>query len=66
MKWVTWYNLNSGNQTTRAHVVSNYLVGRTECGWPVPALTNAARGGTPKCKACLSAMEAMRKNGGVK
>lgn len=55
-EWVTWYNLNSGNQTTRAHAVSTFLEGRTECGWPIPAISNPARTKDQRCQACLKAV----------
>ena len=66
MNWLTWYNIKSGNRTTRAHLASSFLAGRTECGWPISTLTAPAPRDLPRCQACLAAVEATRKNGGLK
>jgi hypothetical protein len=57
MNWITWYNIHSGNRSTRAHLVSNFLAGRTKCGWSISTLTAPAPRKIPRCKGCLAAQK---------
>jgi len=51
-EWICWHNQRSGNRTTRAHVASNFLQGRTLCGWTIGDLVAPARMEMPRCQAC--------------
>lgn len=61
-KWVTWYNIKSGTRTTRAHIVSSFLAGRTACGWLISTLTSTAPRTIPRCRACVQALKLKRSN----
>ena len=51
-QWVTWFNIHSGNRTTRAHLVSKFLIGRTKCGWTISTLVSPAPKKLPRCRGC--------------
>lgn len=53
--WITWFNIHSGNRTTRAHIASTYLAGRTKCGWTISTLVSPAPRALLRCKGCLAA-----------
>lgn len=55
MNWITWYNIHSGNRTTRAHLVDNFHASRTACGWTISTLTAPAPRKTLRCKGCVAA-----------
>jgi len=55
MNWLTWYNIHSGNRTTRAHLAQSFSATRTLCGWSISTLTSPAPRALPRCKGCLEA-----------
>lgn len=61
MNWITWYNIRSGNRTTRSHLAQGFYAGRTLCGASASTLTAPAPRSLPKCRICREAFKQQQK-----